>query len=80
MAIETRPDLVISSVVMEGIGGLDLLSALRGVPAMSKVRFALLSGSSDRGELAARPPDDVPVIGTDDLEGAIAGILKEMIA
>ncbi len=80
LAIETKPDLVICSVVMGGFGGLDLLAALRAIPAMANVHFALLSGSSDRGELAARPPDDVPVISTDNLDDEIANLLKDMIA
>jgi chemotaxis protein histidine kinase CheA len=68
-AIEVKPALVLSSVVLDGLSGTDLIAALRAMKILEGTRFALLSSSSDA--LTENLPEDVAIISTIDLERGI---------
>lgn len=77
-AVETKPRLIISSVVLEGLSGIDLVASLKAMKAMSGCRFAILSSASDIGEISDGVPDGVSLIATDDMESGIEKVLTEL--
>lgn len=52
--VATIPDVVISDVRMPHMSGYELLDAIRANPALSKVRFVLLAGFTNRDTAAQR--------------------------
>ncbi len=77
-AIEEKPDLVVASVVMEGLSGVDLIDALKATRAMGGGRFALLSSTADVGDMAGGIPDGAAVIPTEDMETGIERALDAL--
>ncbi len=60
--VRTRPDVVIATAVMEDLSGVDLICALRAMPATAAQPLALLT-SLDADSAELKPlPDGVPVI------------------
>lgn len=76
MAIRVPPDMVIASVVMEGLSGIDLIRALQAASPTRNIPMALLT-SLDRGDPRLREvPDTVAIVRlgshfSDDLAAAI---------
>jgi CheY-like chemotaxis protein/HPt (histidine-containing phosphotransfer) domain-containing protein len=61
-AVRTRPDLLIASALMDGLSGIELTSALRGIESTKSLPVALLTSlSKEDHHLQALPPE-VPVI------------------
>jgi len=79
IAVIERPELVISSVEMNEMGGVDLGRALMSVSKLPDLRFCLLTGSSDAGELAQGLPDGMRVIRTGNVEGDIENVMGELV-
>ncbi|MFD2207444.1 response regulator [Kiloniella antarctica] len=56
MALETRPDLIITSMVMPRLGGADLACALKAMPSTRRIHVAVLTSlSSDDPAMLALP-------------------------
>ena len=76
IAVRTRPDLIITSAVMAGASGIDLLRALAVMTATEGLPVAVLTSfSRDHQELRRLPPE-VPVIRlSDSFEADLAEIV-----
>ncbi len=46
MALKERPDVIVSDVMMPGMGGVDMVKALRADPLMKNVRILMLTSES----------------------------------
>jgi type IV pilus assembly protein PilB len=46
MALKERPDVIVSDVMMPGMGGVDMVKALRADPQMKNVRILMLTSES----------------------------------
>jgi CheY-like chemotaxis protein len=46
MALKERPDVIVSDVMMPGMGGVDMVKALRADPQMRNVRILMLTSES----------------------------------
>jgi type IV pilus assembly protein PilB len=46
MALKERPDVIVSDVMMPGMGGVDMVKALRADPVMKNVRILMLTSES----------------------------------
>lgn len=62
LVVLTRPDLVIASAVMPGLGGVDLATALATMPETRNTPVAILTSLGDDSEGLALLPKSVPVI------------------
>lgn len=76
-AVRGRPDLIVASAVLEGLSGIDLICALKAIPATRRVPLALLTSFAPGHSSLAELPDGVPVIRKgaafgDDLARALA--------
>ena len=71
VAIENNFNFVISSVEMNGLTGIELITALKSTKAMRNAHFALLTASSDAGALVAGVPEGVAIISTQNMEKGI---------
>ena len=67
-AIQMKPRLLISSVVLDGMSGIDLVAALQATQTMADCRFALLSSTTDFEAISKDASNDVSVISTNDIE------------
>lgn len=63
--IEHRPDIVISSVVLEDMSGIDLARALEGIKASRDIHFILLSSSNNISTEVAELPANATAIHKD---------------
>jgi CheY-like chemotaxis protein len=77
-AIQKAPRLVISSVVLPDLSGLDFIAALRATSAMANTRFALLSSSSDIAEMTGGAAAGVAVIATETLEDGLRDVVASL--
>lgn len=61
-AIRTRPDMIISSGVLDEMSGVDLASALAAIQSTEAIPFALLTSSNPGDTALKRLPDTVAVM------------------
>lgn len=76
LAARTKPDLVITSAVMDQLSGIDLVRALRAMAATENQPLALLTSLEDSHPDMKRLPGDVAVI---HLNRAVTDELGDMI-
>lgn len=76
MAARTRPDLVITSAVMEELSGIDLARALRSMRATENLPLALLTSLEAGHPDLARLPDDVAMV---QLNQSVADELGDLV-
>ena len=62
IAAMTRPDLVIATGVLDMLSGVDLISAIRAMPATRDIPVALITSASREDVVAGGLPETVPVI------------------
>lgn len=62
LAVRTRPDMIISSGVLDEMSGVDLASALAVIQAAEAIPFALLTSSDANDASLKRLPNSVAVI------------------
>lgn len=60
--LESSPDIIISSVVLEDMTGMDLARALDGIEAIDDGHFILLSSSPVSNEELVKLPDHVAIV------------------
>ena len=80
ICVQMRPNLIISSVQMQKLNGIELLRSLRAISFLESSRFILLTSSSDVGELSAGLPDEIKCIRTDHMEDDINDLVDEIIS
>jgi CheY-like chemotaxis protein/HPt (histidine-containing phosphotransfer) domain-containing protein len=61
-AVRGRPDLIFASAVLDGISGVDLICALRAMPATRRLPVALLTSFAPDHASLVDLPDGVPII------------------
>jgi len=76
LAVENRPDLVITSVQMEAMGGIDLGRAVAAVSVLKGTRVSLMTSSADVGDLSVGIPKEFSCIRTDHMENDISELLN----
>lgn len=79
LAVCASPDLIISSVLMDELSGIDLVRALRAMQCTAQQRIAILTSFDDNHAALAGLPDGVPIIRTgksfkDDLAQALSDV------
>ena len=79
LIVENRPDLVVSSVQMETLSGIDLGRAISAISFLRNTRVSLLTSSADAGDLDARIPGEFSFIRTDSLEDDISEVLGDIV-
>ena len=79
LAVENRPDMLISSIQMETIGGLDLARAVSAVSFLQNTRISLMTSSSDAGEVRSGIPKQFATIRTDQMEEDLANAVAAVI-
>lgn len=62
MAMRLRPDMVITSQVMKGLSGVDLIRALKAMEGTEKIPCAVLTSQELDSAAFARLPDGSPVL------------------
>ncbi len=62
IAVRTRPDLVVTSAVMDGVSGIDLVRALAAMSATEDLHSAVLTSFSKKHQQLKSLPPEVPVI------------------
>ncbi len=75
LAVENRPDLVISSVQMETLNGIDLGRAISAISLLRNTKISLMTSSADAGDLSVGIPEEFTYIRTDHLEDDISKVL-----
>ena len=76
-AVETRPDIIVSSMEMKHISGSELGNALAAISALENTQFALLSASIT-GEASNKPEYELfPVLHVDQIGDDITKLLKD---
>ncbi len=78
IAVRVRPDLIITSAVMAGVSGVDLVRALAAMTATEGLSIAVLTSFSRDHQELRRLPSEVPVIGLGDtFDADLAEIIAE---
>lgn len=77
LAVRTRPDMVVSSVVLDVLSGVDLACALAAIPATKGVHVALLTSFSGSDDALKHLPKNAAVLNKgknfgDDLADALS--------
>lgn len=76
LTVENRPDLLVSSVQLETLSGIDLGRAVSAVSALKSTKISLLTSSADIGDLSADIPETFTFIRTDHMEDDIVEVLS----
>jgi len=66
MAISTKPDLVIVSATMEGLGGVDMSRAMSAMSATADIPVMILTSFRNGHQALSGAPDNVEIIHTGD--------------
>ncbi len=77
IAVRARPDLVVTSAVMDGVSGIDLVRALAAMSATEDLPSAVLTSFSKEHQQLKNLPPEVPVIS---LGRALSENLAEVIS
>jgi len=81
LSVRTLPDLVISSVVLAGLDGIDLLRTLDVMTSTASINLAVLTSSSQDEALLESLPQDTGVISTSEtMESDLLKVLKDLHA
>jgi len=78
--VEQRPDLIITSVQMQQLSGIDLGRAVSEISFLKTTKIALMTSSADVGDLSRGIPDKFLAIRTDQLEDDISEAIESMIS
>ncbi len=62
LAVRTRPDMVITSAVLDDLTGIDLANALVAMPTTAKIPVALLSSFDPKDPRLEHLPETVPLL------------------
>ena len=65
LSVRTLPDLVISSVVLAGLDGVDLLRMLNAIENTQSMKLAVLTSAATSDPMIANLPESISVISTD---------------
>jgi chemotaxis protein histidine kinase CheA len=78
-AIRTRPDMIVCSAMMDGVGGVDIAGALRAMKATKDIPVVLLTSFERSHPELARLPKDAALIRHDrDIDEEIAAAVKAL--
>jgi len=80
LIIEGKPDLVISSIQMQAINGIDLGRAISAVSFLQNTKMCLLTSSADIGDLSDGIPEGFACVRTDQMEDDILDLVSEITA
>lgn len=61
-AVNARPDLILTSAVLEGLNGIDLVRALRAIRSTQDIPVAVVTSFGPGHSELAGLPDDIPLV------------------
>lgn len=74
-----RPDLLITDLLMPGVGGLDMVKAMRSCPETALTPIVVVSGMSGEDVLQGELPSDIRVFGKPIPFEQLRGIAEEIL-